>query len=61
MRTQSGKIAIVVIRLVPEAREKDNESISKEIREELESFSIPYAYEIEKVTVFDCMPACLSD
>lgn len=47
------KIAFIVAWLVPEAEEKDNESIAKEIREELESgiAPIPYAERIEKVMV----------
>ena len=47
------KVAIIVVWLVPEAGEKSNEEIVKEIQEELAlaTTPIPYDEKIEKVTV----------
>lgn len=45
-----GKIAFVVVMLVPEADKEGNAQLEKEIREE---FRIPWLYKIEKVTVVD--------
>jgi len=47
------KVAVIVVWLVPEAREKSNEEIAKEIQEELtlDPIPIPYVEKIGKVTV----------
>lgn len=43
-----GKMAIIIIRLVPESKDVDNERIEREIRESLQC---DWLAEIEKVTV----------
>ena len=43
-----GKVCTITIRLVPEAKDKTNEEIEKEI---LEESSIPWCKEIEKVSI----------
>jgi len=46
-----GKIAFIVVRLVPESETVDNKTIEKEIQQDSQ---IPWNKQIEKVTVLKC-------